>query len=137
MPKSITTIDSDLKTPKVIVSNEFIDIYVNFNILSQVDNMNKLSKKELYLLLVLCLDNHSDDDPVCISNYRPFVNEIQEIYTIQDDKDTSISELISLQQDTADKYISIDNLVDLNGDKLPSTKTKQEARDAKIGNIIK
>lgn len=129
MPESKTT-------KKISVSDEFIDIYVNFNVSSQVDKMQKLTKRELYLLLVLCLDFHSDEDPVCINNYKLFKDEIIEINDIQDDKETSNPILKSLIEETGDKYIDVDNLVDLLENKLPQPLEKGEVRDAKIHNIL-
>lgn len=127
----------EAKSPKKIaVSDEFIDIYKNFNVSSQIDKMKSLSKRELYLLLVLCLDFHSDEDPVCINNYKTFRDEIIEINDIQDDKETSNPILKSLIEETGDKYIDIDNLVDILENKLPQPLEKGEVRDAKIHNIL-
>jgi hypothetical protein len=50
------------------VSDLFVEIYTNLNVCSQLENMAKLSKKELYLLLIVALDKHSDDDPVVLHN---------------------------------------------------------------------
>lgn len=126
----------DKKENKIKVSDEFIDIYKNFNVSSQIDKMQKLSKRELYLLLVLCLDFHSDEDPVCINNYKLFKDEIIEINDIQDDKETSNPILKSLIEETGDKYIDVDNLVDILENKLPEPLEKVEVRDAKIHNIL-
>lgn len=127
----------EAKSPKKIaVSDDFIDIYKNFNVSSQIDKMKSLSKRELYLLLVLCLDFHSDEDPVCLNNYKTFKDEIIEINDIQDDKETSNPILKSLIEETGDKYIDIDNLVDILENKLPKPLEKGEVRDAKIHNIL-
>lgn len=127
----------EAKSPKKIaVSDDFIDIYKNFNVSSQIDKMKSLSKRELYLLLVLCLDFHSDEDPVCLNNYKTFKDEIIEINDIQDDKETSNPILKSLIEETGDKYIDIDNLVDILENKLPEPLEKGEVRDAKIHNIL-
>ena len=127
----------EAKSPKKIaVSDEFIDIYKNFNVSSQIDKMKSLSKRELYLLLVLCLDFHSDEDPVCINNYKTFRDEIIEINDIQDDKETSNPILKSLIEETGGKYIDVDNLVDILENKLPEPLEKGEVRDAKIHNIL-
>jgi len=123
------------KVKNITVSNEFVDIYKNFNVVSQVDNMNKLSKRELYLLLTVCLDKFSDDDPVIKYNFQPFKTEVMEIFDIQDDKDPVNHVLIDLIAESDDKYIETDHIVDLSGDKLPDPLTKEEVRDAKI-NII-
>jgi len=123
------------KEKNITVSNEFVDIYKNFNVVSQVDNMKKLSKRELYLLLTVCLDKFSDEDPVINYNFQPFKTEVMEIFDVQDDKDPISQYLIELIEESGDKYIETDNIVDDKGDKLPDPLTKEEVRDAKI-NII-
>lgn len=123
------------KVKNITVSNEFVDIYKNFNVVSQVDNMKKLSKRELYLLLTVCLDKFSDEDPVINYNFQPFKTEVMEIFDVQDDKDPISQYLIELIEESGDKYIETDNIVDDKGDKLPDPLTKEEVRDAKI-NII-
>ena len=123
------------KEKNINVSNEFVDIYKNFNVVSQVDNMKKLSKRELYLLLTVCLDKFSDEDPVINYNFQPFKTEVMEIFDVQDDKDPISQYLIELIEESGDKYIETDNIVDDKGDKLPDPLTKEEVRDAKI-NII-
>jgi hypothetical protein len=123
------------KEKNITVSNEFVDIYKNFNVVSQVDNMKKLSKRELYLLLTVCLDKFSDEDPVINYNFQPFKTEVMEIFDVQDDKDPISQYLIELIEESGDKYIETDNIVDDKGEKLPDPLTKEEVRDAKI-NII-
>jgi hypothetical protein len=97
--------------------------------------MKKLSKRELYLLLTVCLDKFSDEDPVINYNFQPFKTEVMEIFDVQDDKDPISQYLIELIEESGDKYIETDNIVDDKGDKLPDPLTKEEVRDAKI-NII-
>ncbi len=120
---------------KVNVSKLFFEVYKNFNVTSQVDRMKQLNDRELYLLLTLCLDKFSDEDPVVKYNLIPFKDCIMEIFDIQDDKEPTNSILIGLIEDTGDKYIETDNLY-YRGSKLPEPLTKEEVRDAKI-NIIK
>jgi hypothetical protein len=120
---------------KLTVSNEFVSIYKNFNVLDQIDNMKKLTKNELYLLLTFCLDKHSDEDPVVIHNLLPFKEECMMIFDIQDDKEVDNEYIKNLVEITDDKYIDTDVIVDTYGDKLPEPLTKEEVRDAKI-NII-
>lgn len=120
---------------KLTVSDEFVSIYKNFNVLDQIDNMKKLSSKELYLLLTFCLDKHSEEDPVVIHNLLPFREECLVIFDIQDDKEVDndiIKELVNI---TSDKYIDTDVIIDGDGNELPEPLTKDEVRDAKI-NII-
>ena len=119
----------------LIVSEQFVEIFKNFNVVTQVEEMKKLSKRELYLLLTVCLDKFSDEDPVVNFNFQPFEKEVMEIFDIQDDKDATDTELISLIDESGDKYIETDYIITNNGDKLPEPLTKEEVRDAKI-NII-
>ncbi len=117
------------------VSNEFFDIFKNFNVVNKVEKMKLLSKKELYLLLTVCLDKHDDEQPTVVYNFQPFREEVMELFEIQDDKETLNPILIQLIEESGDKYIETDNIVDELGNKLPDPLTKEEVRDAKI-NII-
>ena len=117
------------------VSNEFVDIFSNFNVVTQVEKMKQLTKKELYLLLTVCLDKFSDEDPVVKHNLLPFKEEIMNIFDVQDDKEATDSVLIELITESGDKYIETDYIVYNDDQKLPDPLTKDEVRDAKI-NII-
>lgn len=127
--------DSIETNKNINVSNLFVDIYTKFNVLTQVDKMKELTKSELYLLLTVCLDKFSDEDPVVKYNLLPFKDEIMEIFDIQDDKESTNQVLIDLVSLTGDKYIETDYIVYNDDQKLPDPLTKEEVRDAKI-NII-
>ena len=120
---------------EIKVTNEFINIYRNFNVKDVSNEIKTLSQKELYLLLTLCLDKHSDDNSTVLHNFQPFREQIMEIYDIQDDKETTNPLLEVLIEESGDKYIETDNIVDENGNKLPDPYTKSELRDIKIGLI--
>ena len=124
------------KETKIVVSDLYKEIYMNFNVSSQIENMKNLDKRELYLLLTFALDKHSDEDPVVVHNFQTFKDEVMEIYDIQDDKETSNKVLLSLIEETGDKYIETDNVVDSEGNKLREPYNKQEVREAKI-NLLK
>ena len=123
---------SEAKENKIIVSDLFKEIYINFNVSNQLENMKKLERRELYLLLTYALDKHSDEDSVVLKNFQPFKDEVMEIYDIQDDKDATNEILLALIEETGDKYIETDDLVDSEGEKLRNPYSKEEARDAKI-----
>ena len=123
------------ETKQLKVSNEFVDIFKNFNVINKVEEIKSLSKKELYLLLTLCLDKHDDGQPTVVYNFQPFREQVMELFEIQDDKETLNPVLQELIEETGDKYIETDNVVDIDGNKLPEPLTKEEVRDAKI-NII-
>lgn len=120
---------------KIVVSDLFVDIYTNFNVCSQVEKMNTLTKKELYLLILLALDKHSDDDPVVLHNFLPFESIGDDLFELQEDKGVSNDDLKQLIEETGDKYISTKNVIDSKGNELPEPLSKVEVRDAKI-NII-
>ena len=123
------------KENQIHVSNEFVDIFSNFNVVTQVEKMKQLTKRELYLLLTVCLDKFSDEDPVVKHNLLPFKKEIMSIFDVQDDKDATDPILIDLITESGDKYIETDYIVYNDDQKLPDPLTKDEVRDAKI-NII-
>jgi len=123
---------------KVVVSDEFIEIYRKFNVVDQTERISKLKKenpKEFYLLLMKALDSHSDEDKSTQLNFLPFEKEVMEIYDIQDDKEVTNETLKELSKITQDKYIDTECLIDSLGNKLPEPYTKAEVRDLKI-NII-
>ncbi len=123
------------ETKQIKVSNEFVDIFKNFNVINKVEEMKTLSKKELYLLLTVCLDKHDDEQPTVVYNFQPFREQVMELFEIQDDKETLNPVLQQLIDESGDKYIETDCIVDEMGNKLPEPMTKEEVRDAKI-NII-
>jgi len=126
---------SDSKEKTIAVSDLFKEIYINFNVSSQVENMKKLDKRELYLLLTLALDKHSDEDPVVVNNFQPFKDEVMGIYDIQDDKEAANQILVDLIEESGDKYIETDGIVDSEGNKLREPYDKAEVRQAKIDYI--
>ena len=127
--------NTDQSTKNINVSKDFVDIYTNFNVVTQVEKMKQLTKRELYLLLTVCLDKFSDEDPVVKYNLLPFKEEIMSIFDIQDDKDATDPVLIDLISESGDKYIETDNIVYNDDQKLSDPLTKDQVRDAKI-NII-
>jgi len=125
------------KDNKIVVSNEFVDIYRNFNVGNQVHKMKAITKRELYLLLILCLDKHSDENPTVSSNFTEFKEHLLEIFDVQDEKSTQNQTILDLIEESDNQYIETDNIVDSNGDKLPIPYTKEEIRDIRIGIIKK
>jgi Fe-S-cluster formation regulator IscX/YfhJ len=128
--KSTWSTSSDIK--KVSVSDEFIDIYRHFNVSNQIDRMNKLSERELYLLLTFCLDKHDDENVTVKQNFIQFEKQIMEIFEIQDDKETTNQVILDLIKETGDNYIETENIVDILGNKTPDIFTLQEIRDIRI-----
>ena len=120
------------KIKKVVVSDLFMDCYKHFNVYSQVERMNELSQRELYLLLILCLDKHDDENTVVKHNFIPFEKEIMEIFDVQDDKEVTNQVLLDLVTETGDTYIETENIVDGSANKVADVFTKEEVRDIRI-----
>lgn len=118
--------------PRLIVSNEFIDIYQNFNVVDQTEKIKNLSERERYLLIILCLDKHEDENPVVLHNFKPFREEIKEIYEVQDNKETKNEILLELIKETNHKHIESDYIRDQYGNEVPDPFDKDEVRDKKI-----
>lgn len=125
------------KIKKVVVSDLFMDCYKHFNVYSQVERMNELSERELYLLLILCLDKHDDENTVVKHNFIPFEKQIMEIFDVQDDKEVTNQVLLDLVKETGDTYIEIENIVDGSDNKVGDVFTKEEVRDIRIDLIDK
>jgi hypothetical protein len=116
---------------KLVVSNEFVDIFRNFNVVDKIEEMKSLSKRELYLLLTVCLDKH-DEEPTVIHNFMEFKDYIIEMNDLFEFNKTDNPILIELIEGG---YIETDNIVDEMGNPLPTPLTKEEIRDVRI-NII-
>lgn len=127
-----------MKNNKVVkVSEQFVEIYKNFNVIDQTEKMKLLSKRELYLLITVCLDKFSDNDPVIKKNISTFREETLNIFDIQDEKKVDDEVLTSLVEETGDSYIETDYIEDIFGNKLPEPLSKEEVRDKRIDIIGK
>ena len=103
-------IEQIAKKKTIPVSDLFKEIYINFNVFALADKMQKLEKRELYLLLTLALDMHSDENTAVVNNFQPFKDEVMEIYELQDDKETNNQVLLDLIEETGDKYIETETV---------------------------
>lgn len=81
------------------------------------------------------IDKQMGESPVVNHNFRGFRDETMKIFEVQDDKISKDVDIMSLIDESGDKYIETDNIVDMEGEKLPEPLTKDQVRDAKI-NII-
>jgi len=121
----------------VKVSDEFIDIYRNFHIYNQVDRMNKLSRVELFLLLVLAIDKYDENNNIVMDNFRPFKPEIIEILAAHEGKDYTDPDLIAAGEMTGEKYVDIYQLRKENNEALPPIYTEEEAIQLRRDHSIK
>ena len=121
---------------KVSVSREFVKCYEYFNVCNVIPDMNLLEKRELYLLLTLCVDKHDDTNAIVLNNFSAFTNEIKEILSIQENEKSENEIILSLIKETGDESIEIDDIVCENK-KMRDPFTKEEIRDIKIDLIKK
>lgn len=119
----------------IIVSTQFFDIFQNFNVCDQSKKMSILDKKELYLLLTVCLDEHNDEFDVVCENFRNFEKEMIEIFEIQNGAKSQNTILQQLIYETGDEYINTLNITNSLGESLPIPYTKSEIREIKINSI--
>jgi hypothetical protein len=129
------------------VSDLFIHLFKMFNVTDVTEQMKQLSRKELFLLMILSVDSYGSDDPALLSNMSPFKEELKLIHKLQtlepkQDSTTDIIDpiLVELSKETGEKYININNLRTLNGEKLPEPTSTSDAismrREISINNIV-
>jgi hypothetical protein len=122
------------------VSDNFVEIYKMFNVNRQTEKMKKLSRKELMLMLVLAIDSFSEENPAVIENFRDFKTEMELIYGLQQDQECQDVDLLSLGNETDEKYIDTSKIIDFRGEELPAPLSEEQAlqvrRDIGISNII-
>lgn len=115
---------------KIVLSNEFISAYKNFNVFNVSNEISNLPKKELYLLLICCFDHHDSDDSTVAENYSKYEIEITEILNLQDNKKTSNEFLLELITETDSPTIETHKI------DLPKIYTKNEVRELKLTKIL-
>lgn len=112
---------------KTQVSDLFVEIYKNFNILDQSRYMTYLSKKELFLLILTTISTFDEDDKFLQRNYKPFEDELIEINNFLDlnDEDKKNHKNHEILSEISEIYP--DNIVDSNNNPLPETLTSEQA----------
>lgn len=103
---------------KITVSDQFIEIYQNFTKENQVENMNKLTKEELYFLIINVVDNLDEGNPILQENIKSFEKEAMEIMYIQMDRKTRNPVLLKLIEASGEEYIMFDEVVDQLGNEV-------------------
>jgi hypothetical protein len=118
----------------IIVSDIFIDIFLNFNVISQVEKMKKLSRRELLILLSLAADVFSDDNHVVLQNFEYFKEYAILIRDSIDNEDIEDEDL------KTSININISKIIDNKNQKIPNPLSEEEAlikrREIEINNII-
>ena len=110
-------------------SELLIDIFKMFNVIDQRDRMKLLSKKDLYYLLLCCIDKHDEEQSTVISNFKDFELEIDEITSLQKSQETTNPFLLELLEETDSTWIEV-------VDNLPNPYTVDEIRELKLNNLL-
>lgn len=111
------------------LTEEFKYCYKYFNVYNVTEQIEKLSKKEKYLLLISATDFHDENQPITLSNFIPFEKELIEIGDYFDSKSGNET-LEEIKNETGKSEISTDDL------DLPKVLTIQEAREHKLNNMF-
>ncbi len=127
--------DTEKTNNKVQVSSEFMKCYEYFNVFDVASEVKLLDRRELYLLLMLCVDNHDDNNSIVLQNYSDFKDELKEILELQENEETNNEYLLSLTLETCDTAIGIENIICVDGRTIKAPFTKDEIRDIKIDEI--
>jgi len=116
------------------VSELFIDIYKNFNVIDQTERLPLLTEKESYILLNLIIERHSEEDPQVVKNLSTSVEKINNLKSLFEIGETQDEVLNSLSTKYG-RYLNI-SLQDSNSQELPEPYTREEVRELKLNNIF-
>jgi hypothetical protein len=117
-----------------IVSDQLVDIFLNFNVTDQREQLTKLSNKDYYVLLNLCIDLHSEEDPQVIQNLSTSAAKISNLRTLFETGESTDVELRELSLKYG-RYLNI-LVEDSLGNELPNPYTKEEVRELKLNKIF-
>lgn len=123
-----------------IVSDQLVDIFLNFNVSDQTEQLTKLSTKDYYVLLNLCIDLHSEEDPQVIQNLSTSVEKISNLRTLFETGESTEPELTELSRKYGNYLNGVFDLEipveDSLGNELPEPYTREEVRELKLNKIF-
>lgn len=110
------------------ISNELKECYLHFNVYDISDKIKKLSEKERYILAISSVDNHDEDNVICLHNFNTLKIEINDVLNYLDDnvENNIIKEL----------KVELGSTIDISEIDLPKVLTKGEIREIKLDNIL-
>lgn len=117
---------------KIIVSDEFVEVYKYLAADDMTERINALPEMEKYLLVLLALDKHDVHHPVVHPNVYPLRGIGEALYdqlSEHEHCDDVVSQLVEM---TGDKYLDVSVLRDGAGNEMPEPATKDEIRDYKL-----
>jgi hypothetical protein len=123
----------------MIVSDKFIKIYQDFNVVSQIKEMTELSEEELLLLLIVTFRTYSHTD-VVMETFKYFQTELEYIDSVLFDSNLTDKEKLRRREIILDSYLDTDKIFDVDGNPLPKPTTEEEAIDKRrlfnLNNIL-
>jgi hypothetical protein len=123
----------------MIVSDKFIKIYQDFNVVSQIKEMTELSEEELLLILIVTFRTYSHTD-VVMETFKYFQNELEYIDSVLFDNNLTDKEKLRKREIILDRYLDTDKILDGYGNLLPEPTTEEEAIDKRrlfnLNNIL-
>jgi len=87
---------------KFTVSDLFIDCYKLINVININDKISLLSKRELFLLLILVSDTHDTESNIVFDNVKNYELELKTVLELWDSNSTTDTDLIYLSEVTGD-----------------------------------
>jgi hypothetical protein len=123
----------------MIVSDKFIKIYQDFNVVSQIKEMTELSEEELLLILIVTFRTYSHTD-VVMETFKYFQTELEYIDSVLFDSNLTDKEKLRRREIILDSYLDTDKIFDVDGNPLPEPTTEKEAIDKRrlfnLNNIL-
>ena len=123
-----------------IVSDQLVDIFLNFNVSDQTEQLTKLSTTDYYVLLNLCIDLHSEEDPQVIQNLSTSVEKISNLRTLFETGESTELELTERSRKYGNYLNGVFDLEipveDSLGNELPEPYTREEVRELKLNKIF-
>lgn len=114
---------------KFYVSDDFIKCYTLFNVINIINEINKLTSVERKLLFLISIETFSEESNIVISNFGPYVDDLDMINELQVTGKTDDSDLLFLINQTNDDYIDTTIIVDKNANKLSEPLSDNEAKE--------
>lgn len=124
---------------RIIVTDKFMEIYQNFNVVPQIEKMLELSRDELLLLLIVTFRTYNYTD-VVMKTFKYFEVELNYIDSVMFDSKITDPGKLKMREIILEKYLDIDSIYDSNENPLPRSTSEEEAinirRSLNLNNIL-
>lgn len=124
---------------RIIVTDKFMEIYQNFNVVPQIEKMLELSRDELLLLLIVTFRTYNYTD-VVMKTFKYFEVELNYIDSVMFDSKITDPGKLKMREIILERYLDIDRIYDSNENPLPRATLEEEAinirRSLNLNNIL-